>query len=360
MGALLFAFTSYQSAHAGAKSFTAKPIQIGDSLLSILRANGFSEAERAQVLSADPGLRQLFLTLDTSYRLKKTPEELELRVFDSQTSSAFRIVKKKSSVIAYRYKPNFKVSFERVSGRISGSILGSILSKIRSNWVASRFSDAYAFDIKNSKSVSNGARFGFTVEKKYEDGQFIKYGEILWTSLEIEGSVVQKKLVRNKEGGVFINSQDLFEQRPLFAPVGYLKIASPFKLNRVHPITGKNQPHLGVDFELPAGYPVYSPRKGIIVRYGHNHAAGNYLVLRHSDGMETSFNHLHRIDKRVRQGLQVFAGEKIGEVGCTGYCTRAHLHFALKNKGRMVDPIRYMKPYPMYMKQLLENQVARN
>lgn len=364
MSAFFFiAFTSYQPAQAGANTFTAKPIQIGDTLLSILRDHGFSESEREKVLAADPGLRQLFLTLDTRYLVRKASGELELRMFDSQTSHAFRIFKQKSSVIAYRYKPNFKITSERISGHIfggSGSILGSVLSKIKSNWVASRFVDAYTFDLKSTKSIKRGAPFWFTVEKKYEGGQFIKYGEILRTSLEIDGSMVQKKFVRFKDGGVFFNSQDLFEERPFYAPVGYLKIASPFKLNRVHPVTGRRQAHLGVDFELPAGYPVFSPRGGVVLRYGNNRAAGNYIVLLHSNGMETSFNHLYRIDRRIRQGLKVFGGEKIGEVGCTGYCTRAHLHFAVKKKGQMVDPIRYMKPYPSYMRELLENQVAQN
>lgn len=363
MSAFFLAFISYQPALAGANTFTAKSIHAGDNLLSILREHGFTESEREKVLAADSGLRQLFLTLDTQFLVRRTAQETELRMFDSQTSAAFRILKNKSSLIAHRYEPQFKVTSKRVEGRVFGgtnAILGCVLAQIKSNWVASRFVDAYAFDIKNSKSIAKGARFWFTVEKKYAQGEFIKYGEVLYTSLEIEGQAVHKKFIRSKDGGIFFNSQELFSQRPLYAPVGYLKIASRFRLNRLHPITGRRQPHLGIDFELPTGEPVYSPNKGVVLRYGRNRAAGNYIVLLHSNGMQTSFNHLHRIEKRIRQGQMISAGEKIGEVGCTGYCTRPHLHFAVKSKGLMVDPIRYMKPYPSYMKARLTSKVAQN
>ncbi|MGZ3773566.1 MAG: M23 family metallopeptidase [Pseudobdellovibrionaceae bacterium] len=363
VGAFLLAFISYQPLMAGANTFTAKPIQVGDSLISILKENSFSEKERERVLAADAGLRDLFLTLDSHYVVKKAPDSVELHVFDSQTSKAFTILKSGTSIIAKPYRPNFKVSLKRIEGRVSngpGSLLGTILAKVNSNWVASRFVDAYAFDIQNSKSIPKNARFWFSVEKLYENDQFIKYGEILRTSLEVNGTSVQKKFVRYKGGGVFFNAQDFFEERPFYAPVSYVKIASPFKLNRVHPITGRKQPHLGVDFELPSGYPVFSPRTGTVIRYGNNRAAGNYIVLLHSNGMQTFFNHLHRLDKRIRQGVKVFAGEKIAEVGCTGYCTRAHLHFAIKYKGHMVDPLKYLKPYPSYMKEVLENQLAQN
>ncbi|UOF00528.1 M23 family metallopeptidase [Bdellovibrio reynosensis] len=359
VSAFFIAFISYQPAQASANTFTAKPIRLGDNLLSILRQNGFSEKEREKVLASDRGLRNLFLTLDTRYLVRRSGNTIELRMFDSQTSDAFKIVKQGKSVKALRYNPNYYVVLKKVEGRVHGSLLGSVLAQVNSNWVATRFTDAYVFDLV-SRNVSRGSRFSFTVEKNYEAGQFVKYGEVLQTSLEIGGELVQKKFVRHKDAGVFFNSQDLFEQRPFYAPVEYLKVASKFQPNRKHPITGRHQPHLGIDFELPVGDPVYAPRYGTVVRYGNNRAAGNYIVLLHPNGMETSYNHLHRIDRRVRQGLKVRAGEKIGEVGCTGYCTRAHLHFAVKRKGRMVDPIKFIKPYPSHMERLLEARVASN
>ena len=360
VSAFVIALTSYQPVQARANNFTAKPIRIGDNLLSILRQHGFSEKQRQEVLAKDAALRRLFLTLDTKYLLRQEKMETELIIFDSQSNDAFRILKQGSKVLAARYFPNFKIANARVDGRVYGSLLGSILPKLNSNWVASRFMDAYAFEMKTGRSLERGAKFWFAVEKKYLGGHFIKYGEVTQTYLEIRGQPIQKRFVRVMNGGVFFNSNDLLADKPFYAPVDYIKIASQFQPRRLHPITRRLQPHLGVDFELPSGDPVYAPRAGTVVRYGNNRAAGNFIVLQHSNGIETSYNHLYRIDRRIRQGLRLKAGEHLADVGCTGYCTRAHLHFAVKKHGRMVDPLLYMKAYPVHFEANLTSKVAKN
>lgn len=357
---LFFAFTSYQCVEAAANTFKSKPIQIGDNVISILRQHGFSQKQRDEILASSKALRQTFLTLDTRYLVKKTTTGLELRLYDSQTSEAFRIQRDGNKVSVTPYKPAYSVQVSKTEGRIYGSILGSILAKVKSNWVASRFMDAYVFDMEHSRDVARGAKFSLTFERLSEAGQFIKFGEVLETSLQLDGEIVKKRFVRQNNAGIFFSSRDLLEQRPFYSPVEYIKVASRFKPNRLHPITKKRQAHLGIDFELPVGDPVFAPRNGMVVRYGHNRAAGNYIVLLHSNGMETSYNHLNHIERRIRQGLRLKAGEKIGEVGCTGYCTRPHLHFAVKKKGRMVDPVKYIKSYPSRMEQWLEERVASN
>ena len=352
--------TSYQSVQAGANKFTSKSVHVGDNLISILRQQGFSQREREQVIASDAGLRNLFLTLDTKYLIRRAPGTLELRMFDSQTSEAFKVIKSKGKVRAFKYNPQYRVSITRVDGKVYGSILGSILSKVKSNWVATRFMDAYAFETKTGRKLRAGAKYSFTVEKQFEAGHFIKYGEILQTSLEIGPEVIQKKFIRSKGGGVFVHHSDLLENKPFYAPVNYIRIASHFQPNRRHPITKRLQAHLGVDFEAPVGEPIFAPRKGTVVRFGNNRAAGNYIVLLHANGIETSYNHLHKIDRRIRQGLKVGIGEKLGEIGCTGYCTRAHLHFAVRKRGHMVDPLKIIRTYPYNMEALIQKRVAAN
>ncbi len=357
---LFFSLISYQPVWAGASSFAAKKVVLGDNLLSILRKHGFSADEREAVLAANKQLAEVYLTLDTQYLHRKIKDETEIRVYTAQSSRAFRITKNKRGVRVFNYEPLFQRKVVQVEGRIYGSLLGSVLEKVKSNWVATRFSDAYIFDLKNGKKLSRGARYGFAVEKLFDEGQFIKYGEILRTSLELVGSKVTKKLVRHKDAGIFVSTQESFEGRPFFAPVEYLKFASLYSPSRFHPITKKLQPHLGIDFELPTGDPVFASRTGTVLRYGHNKAAGFYIVLQHSNGFQTFYNHLHRIDRRIRQGLRIQGGEKIAEVGCTGYCTRAHLHFAINKNGRMVDPIRYIRSYPFHMERVLQSHLAKN
>jgi hypothetical protein len=170
---LLVALTSYQPAFADAKSFTAKPVRVGDNLISILRHNGFSQRDREKVLASDKGLRNLFLTLDTKYLVKKSGTTTELRMFDSQTSASYQITKNENNVSAKEYQPTYNVEIVRVDGKVYGSLLGSIQSKVKSNWVATRFMDAYAFDLSSFRSVARGAKFWFTVEKLYEAGDSV-------------------------------------------------------------------------------------------------------------------------------------------------------------------------------------------
>lgn len=353
---LLVVLASYQGASAEANGFKQNSILPGDNVITILKKNGFNEAQRDSVLRTRPEIRQLFLTLDTKYLSKSQSGATEVRLYDSQTPMAFRIWRqnKKAGVEPVT---SVKTTLLRVDGRLNGSLMENIWERVRSNWIASRFIDAYVFDLR-PKQLVRGARFWFTVEKKYDQGQFVKFGEVTQTSLEVEGRSQQKQFIRSNRGGVFITEQDLLSPKPFYAPVDYIRVASLFQPHRRHPITKRLQPHMGVDFELPAGERVMAAKQGYVVRFGRSHAAGNYVVLRHAGGVETSYNHMSKLESAIRVGLPVKAGDKIGEVGCTGYCTRAHLHFAIRAHGQMVDPLRYTKAYPAPMEGPLQKRIA--
>jgi murein DD-endopeptidase MepM/ murein hydrolase activator NlpD len=220
--------------------------------------------------------------------------------------------------------------------------------------------DAYILDYNLNRGLEHGAKFWLVVEKKYDGPHFIRYGEVLQTSLVIRDRNVQKRFIKLEgNGGVFIAENDLIKNRPFYSPVSYLRVASLFQPNRRHPITKRIQPHMGVDFEMPEGAPIYAARSGLVIRYGKSPAAGNYVVLLHPGGAESSYNHLKRVDTKIRHGLKLSVGEKLGEVGCTGYCTKAHLHFAVRQNGRMVDPLKFLRPYPIFAENLLHAKVAQ-
>jgi len=320
----------------------------------------FTETERSRVLSLAPDLHRLYLQLDVGYLVKTEGGVTEMRLYDPQNPIVFVIKKSKNGIQAKKARAVFKTTIARFDGEVRGSLMANILSKVNSNWVASRFIDAYIMDYNLNSGLERGAKFWLTVEKKYDGPYFIRYGEVLQTSLNIRNNKVEKRFVRlDKGGGVFISENDLLKSRPFYAPVSYLRVASLFQPNRRHPITRKVQPHLGVDFELPTGTPIYAARSGTVVRFGKNHAAGNFVVLSHGKGVESSYNHMQRIDSHLRRGLKLNAGEKIGEVGCTGYCTKAHLHFAVRKHGRMVDPLKFLRPYPIFAENHLHSKVAQ-
>ncbi len=357
---MIFSLLSYQRAFAGANGFIAKKVRTGDNVVSLMKRNGFTETERGQALAMAPDLRHLYLQLDVGYLVRTQGGTTEMRLYDPQEPIVFVIKKSARGLEAKKAQAVFKTSVARYDGQVRGSLMASILNKVNSNWVASRFVDAYIMDYNLNRGLERGAKFWLTVEKKYDGPFFIRYGEVLQTSLAIRGNNIQKRYVTiEKNGGVFITENDLLKSRPFYAPVSYLRLASLFQPHRRHPITRKIQPHLGVDFELPEGTPIYAARNGTVVRFGKNRAAGNYIVLMHGNGVETSYNHMRKLDARIRFGLKLNAGDRVGEVGCTGYCTKAHLHFAVRQKGRMVDPLKFLRPYPVFAENLLHAKVAQ-
>ncbi|MFC5345381.1 M23 family metallopeptidase [Brevundimonas staleyi] len=121
-------------------------------------------------------------------------------------------------------------------------------------------------------------------------------------------------------------------------PVRGFGINSRFGMRRLGGEPGVRM-HKGVDIAAPTGTTVYSAAEGEIVRIGHEPSGyGNFIELRHPNGMTTMYAHLSRID--VASGDRVSGGERIGLVGSTGYSTGPHLHFEVRRGGAQVNPAR--------------------
>jgi Peptidase family M23/Bacterial pre-peptidase C-terminal domain len=66
---------------------------------------------------------------------------------------------------------------------------------------------------------------------------------------------------------------------------------------------------------------------------------GNYVKLQHADGRQTWYGHLKIWSVLVSVGQGVACGQKLGEMGSSGYSTGPHVHFTATNtSGARVDP----------------------
>lgn len=105
-------------------------------------------------------------------------------------------------------------------------------------------------------------------------------------------------------------------------------ITSLYDMNRKHPITGKTQPHWGVDYGSADNNTIYAAAHGVVRFIGRGHkTAGNYVVITHPNGWETAYLHLASVSVNV--GQSVVAGKAIGVKGMTGGSTGVHLHFEM-------------------------------
>ena len=119
---------------------------------------------------------------------------------------------------------------------------------------------------------------------------------------------------------------------------GYTRISSYFGM-RTHPITGKYKLHTGIDLPAPKGTAILSANYGTVIRAEYNTAYGNYVMVDHGGNKKTLYAHMSKMS--VKKGDEVSKGQKLGEVGTTGYSTGNHLHFEIIINGSQVNPLNY-------------------
>lgn len=95
--------------------------------------------------------------------------------------------------------------------------------------------------------------------------------------------------------------------------------------------------HKGLDIKVYIGDTIRAAFSGKvrIVRY-EAHGYGNYVVIRHHNGLETIYGHLSK--QLVSENQEVRAGEPIGLGGNTGRSTGSHLHFETRLCGVALNP----------------------
>ena len=127
---------------------------------------------------------------------------------------------------------------------------------------------------------------------------------------------------------------------------GKLHLTSDFG-ERFHPILKRESLHTGID--LRADYEiVHAIASGIIEREGYDARAGNFIVIEHGIGIESIYCHLSKF--LHEPGDIVFAGDEIAVSGTTGEATGPHLHFAIKENGKFIDPVPLLQAIVRYNK----------
>ena len=101
---------------------------------------------------------------------------------------------------------------------------------------------------------------------------------------------------------------------------------------------GYRYDHRAIDVAAGAGTLVTAADRGVVLRSGwNNQGYGQFVIVDHKIDYLTLYAHLSEI--LVQEGQVVAQGQPIGRVGSTGNSTGPHLHFEIRDFGRLTNPL---------------------
>ena len=128
----------------------------------------------------------------------------------------------------------------------------------------------------------------------------------------------------------------------LLSPVQFSRISSRYNLRRKIAYYGRVRPHYGTDFAAPVGTPIRSTANGTVVKSGYTKGNGYYVTVSHNATYSTQYLHMKK--RGLKVGTYVKQGDKIGEVGMTGFTSGPHVCYRFWKNGRQVDPLKQKLP----------------
>ena len=120
-------------------------------------------------------------------------------------------------------------------------------------------------------------------------------------------------------------------------PLTDLNITSQYGM-RLHPVTGEEKMHYGIDYAADLNEPVRAIADGVIDFIGDKGDFGKYLRISHSNNIQSVYAHLNKFSESIIKGSFVNQSDIIGYAGKTGLSTGVHLHFEIIVDQKRIDP----------------------
>jgi len=228
------------------------------------------------------------------------------------------------------------------SGVIHSSLFASTDEARIPDAIASQLADIFSADIDFHHELRAGDRFSLVYQTLTADGEPVAWdganGRIVAAEFVNKGkshSAVWFQDEHTGKGDYFAFDGSSRHSAFLASPVPFSRVTSGFSM-RFHPILQEWKRHLGTDFGAPMGTPVRTVGDGVVSFAGQQNGYGNVIFVQHAGDRVTVYAHLSRI--LVKKGQHVDQGDKIGNVGMTGWATGPHLHFEFRVHGIHQDP----------------------
>lgn len=227
-----------------------------------------------------------------------------------------------------------------VSAVIDSSLYEALRNEGEGPQLVQQLVDVFQWDI-DFFALKKGDSFSLVVAKKFAGSDIVGYGPIKAARFVHDGSVYEAFRHDGADrAGYYSRAGTPLRKQFLRAPLQFTRITSRFSVSRYHPILHYFRPHHGVDYGAPTGTPVMTTADGVVMEAAHNAGEGNFVRIRHTSRIETSYLHLSRFAKGIRKGTKVVQGQMIGYVGATGLATGPHLDYRVSDNGEWLDPLK--------------------
>ncbi len=118
------------------------------------------------------------------------------------------------------------------------------------------------------------------------------------------------------------------------------RVSSPFGY-RIHPIFHTKKLHTGIDIPASTGSSIVAASSGTVIHSGWLGGYGNVVMIDHGGGIVTLY--AHNSSLTVSKGQSVSRGSLIAKAGSTGNSTGPHLHFEVRQNGKYIDPLPWVR-----------------
>jgi len=312
-----------------------------DTLDAIFRRMALDTADLAAIRQL-PGIRQSldFLRPGDAIKLTHTAgeiKELTRKVSETQT---LKVVRGDAGFAAKMIDNPVQTRIRTATATIDSSLFQAAEAADISDIVALKLANAFAWDIDFVLDIREGDRFTAVYEQIYQDGKYLRDGELLAAEFVNDGKLYRAVRFVAEDGSVSYYTPEGQPMRKAFlrAPVEFTRVSSVFNPHRLHPILNLIRGHMGTDYAAPTGTPVHAAGDGRVSFAGRRGGYGNAVLLAHSNSVSTLYGHMSRFAKNLRVGAHVQQGQVIGYVGMTGLATGPHLHYEYLVNGVHKDP----------------------
>jgi len=324
-----------------------KQVKRGDTILTILQAEGIDQQRAYRFFQEVRPLYDLKnLRTGQKYTLFFSGKMLEKFVYEIDIDRYLEVQEDEAGHFTGKLITfPFQMCREFVRGRIRFSLFESILESGERPELADILAALYEYDIDFNRDIREGDTFAIYVEKKYLEGKFVRYGDVVAAEFVNRGEKIQVLRYSDPTGNTSYYHPDGRAVKKLFrrCPLPFMRVTSRYG-SRLHPILNFTAQHNGVDFGAPAGTQVLASASGVVQQTGYTGSRGNFITIRHPNRYISHYLHLRQVKNGIKPGKRVEQNEIIGYVGSTGLSNGPHLHYGLQKEGRYINPLSLKSP----------------